>query len=67
MLVVAGTAQIIRELVFHPPAAADYFRPTSMRIEVLHWVKIDPDLDPVRDHPYFEAMFAAADARPAHP
>src|SRR6266536_3231040 len=35
----------------------------NMTIEVLHWVKTDPDLDPVRDHPRFKAMLAAAEAR----
>jgi adenylate cyclase len=35
----------------------------TMPIEVLNWVKTDPDLDPVRDHPRFKAMLAAAEAR----
>ena len=34
------------------------FRPDS-----LHWIKIDPDLDLIRDHPRFKAMLAAAEAR----
>jgi adenylate cyclase len=38
----------------------------SMGIEVLNWARTDPDLDPVRDHPRFKAMFAAAEARLAH-
>jgi len=33
------------------------------RIEAVNWSKTDPDLDPVRDHPRFKAMFAAAEAR----
>jgi adenylate cyclase len=35
----------------------------TMPIVVLNWVKSDPDLDPVRDHPRFKAMLAAAEAR----
>ena len=35
----------------------------TMGIEVLNWVKADPDLDPIRDDPRFKAMFAAAEAR----
>ncbi len=35
----------------------------NMTIEVLNWVKTDPDLDPIRDHPRFKAMLAAAEAR----
>jgi hypothetical protein len=29
----------------------------------LNWMKGDADLDPVRDHPRFKAMIAAAEAR----
>jgi len=29
----------------------------------VNWAKVDPDLDPVRDHPRFKAMLAAAEAR----
>ena len=35
----------------------------SMGIEVLNWVKTDPDLDPIRDHPRFKAILEAAEAR----
>jgi len=35
----------------------------TMPIEVLNWVKSDPDLDPIRDDPRFKAMLAAAEAR----
>src|SRR5438874_10410292 len=35
----------------------------NMTIEVLNWVKTDPDLDLIRDHPRFKAMLAAAEAR----
>jgi adenylate cyclase len=46
-------------------AALDMLRPRfeTMPIEVLNWVKSDPDLDPIRDHPGFKAMLAAAEAR----
>jgi adenylate cyclase len=46
-------------------AALDMLRQRfeEMPIEVLNWVKTDPDLDPVRDHPRFKAMLAAAEAR----
>ena len=35
----------------------------AMGIEVLNWVKADPDLDLIRDHPRFKAMLTAAEAR----
>jgi adenylate cyclase len=46
-------------------AALDLLAPRfeTMSIEVLNWVKTDPDLDPVRDHPRFKAMLAGAEAR----
>ena len=46
-------------------AALDMLGPRfeTMGIEVLNWVKSDPDLDPIRDHPRFKAMLAAAEAR----
>ena len=46
-------------------AALDLLAPRfeRMSIEVLNWVKTDPDLDPVRDHPRFKAMLAGAEAR----
>jgi adenylate cyclase len=31
--------------------------------EGMRWFKLDPDLDPLRDHPRFKAMIAAAEAR----
>ncbi len=31
--------------------------------ETVSWAKVDADLDPVRDHPRFKAMVAAAEAR----
>jgi adenylate cyclase len=45
-------------------AALDLLEPlfVSMRLEVMHWVKTDPDLDAIRDHPRFRKM-AAAEAR----
>jgi adenylate cyclase len=49
-------------------AALDLLGPRfeQMPIEVLNWVKADPDLDPIRDHPRFKAMLAATEARLAH-
>jgi adenylate cyclase len=46
-------------------AALDLLEPRfeQMTIEVLNWVRSDPDLDLVRNHPRFKAMFAAAEAR----
>ena len=46
-------------------AALDLLGPRfeTMPIEVLNWVKSDPDLDPIRDDPRFKAMLAAAEAR----
>ena len=50
-------------------AALDMLGPRfeTMSIEVLNWVRKDPDLDPIRDHPRFKAMLAAAEARLANP
>lgn len=49
-------------------AALDLLEPVfgRMRIEVMHWVKTDPDLDAIREHPRFKAMLAAAEGRLAH-
>jgi len=46
-------------------AALDLLGPRfeNMPIEVLNWVRTDPDLDAIRDHPRFKAMLAAAEAR----
>ncbi len=46
-------------------AALDMLGPRfeSMPIEVLNWVRTDPDLDSIRDHSRFRAMLAAAEAR----
>jgi len=46
-------------------AALDLLEPlfARLRTEVMNWVKTDPDLDAVRDHPRFKAMLAAAEAR----
>ena len=33
------------------------------RTDALNWMRTDADLDPVRDHPRFRAMLAAAEAR----
>lgn len=35
----------------------------NMRVEFWHWVKNDPDLDAIRDHPRFMTSMAAAEAR----
>ena len=50
-------------------AALDLLGPRfeTMSIEVLNWVRTDPDLDPVREHPRFKAMMASAEARLAQP
>jgi hypothetical protein len=34
-----------------------------LAIAWLNHAKVDPDLDPLRDHPRFKAMVAAAEAR----
>ena len=49
-------------------AALDMLGPRfeTMGIEVLNWVKNDPDLDPIRDDPRFKAILEAAEARLAH-
>jgi adenylate cyclase len=39
----------------------DVFR--NVRIEPMRWVRTDPDLDALRDHPRFKALLAAAEAR----
>ena len=46
-------------------AALELLEPlfAKLRTEVMHWVKTDPDLDAIRDHPRFKAMLAAAEAR----
>ena len=46
-------------------AALDMLSPRfeTMGIEVLNWVRTDPDLDPIRDHPRFKTMLAAAEVR----
>ena len=46
-------------------AALDLLEPMfrAMRVDVMHWVRSDPDLDAIRDHPRFKAMLAAAEAR----
>jgi adenylate cyclase len=46
--------------------ALDLLGPTfeeQGHIEFLNWAKNDPDLDPIRDHPRFKAMLAAAQTR----
>ena len=50
-------------------AALDMLAPRfeTASIEVLNWVKTDPDLDAIRDHPRFKAILAAAEARLARP
>jgi adenylate cyclase len=56
---------MITELHDHE-AALDVLQPLfekRMSAEPLGWTKSDPDLDPVREHPRFKAMVAAAEAR----
>lgn len=45
--------------------ALDVLQPRSemMNLDVLNWMKSDPDFDEVRDHPRFKAMVANAEAR----
>jgi adenylate cyclase len=35
----------------------------EVNVEALNWWKIDPDLNPIRDHPRFRALMATAEAR----
>jgi len=35
----------------------------KVRLDSLNWMKIDTDLDLLRDHPRFKAMLGAAEAR----
>jgi adenylate cyclase len=46
-------------------AALDMLEPTMDQVleATLDWVRIDPDLDAIRDHPRFAAMLARADLR----
>jgi len=46
-------------------AALDILEPGFARIrkEALQWTKVDIDLDPIREHPRFKAMVAAAEQR----
>ena len=45
--------------------ALDYLGPVFERdaAETVNWAKVDPDLDPLREHPRFRSMMALADAR----
>jgi adenylate cyclase len=45
--------------------ALDYLAPVFERdaVETVNWAKVDPDLDPLREHPRFQSMMAQADAR----
>jgi adenylate cyclase len=46
-------------------AALDMLGPylDMANIEMVKWIKSDPDLDPVRDHPRYKRMIAVAEAR----
>ena len=46
-------------------AALDILEPLfeSMATDALAWAKVDSDLDPVRDHPRYQAMLARVEAR----
>jgi adenylate cyclase len=35
----------------------------KFRMDGVRWMRTDPDMDPIRDHPRFKAMVAAAEAR----
>ena len=45
--------------------ALDLLEPlfADMRVEVMHWIQTDPDLDAIRDHPHFKAILEGAQAR----
>ena len=55
---------LVLELHDHE-AALDLLEPVfeRLKIEAINWAKTDPDLDPIRDHPRYQAMVAAAEAR----
>jgi adenylate cyclase len=55
---------LINELHDHQ-AALGLLEPmfAKIRPEPLRWLRSDPDLDAIRDHPRFKAMLAAAEAR----
>jgi adenylate cyclase len=46
-------------------AALDLLEPMLQRVlaDSLNWIRIDPDFDPLRDHPRFVSMIAAANRR----
>jgi adenylate cyclase len=46
-------------------AALDLLEPNMPKLstDALNWMKIDPDLDALREHPRFKAMVSAAEAR----
>ena len=46
-------------------AALDLLEPVfaQLKLEAITWAKTDPDLDPIREHPRYKAMVAAAEAR----
>jgi len=46
-------------------AALDLLEPVfaQLKVEAITWAKTDPDLDPIREHPRYKAMVAAAEAR----
>jgi adenylate cyclase len=49
--------------------ALDLLEPAFQRLQLdaVTWMTTDPDLDPLREHPRFKAMVAAAEARLALP
>jgi adenylate cyclase len=46
-------------------AALDLLEPITQKVlaDSINWMRIDPDFDPLRDHPRFIAMLAAAELR----
>ena len=53
----SGSYKVVKETARVAPHQRRYVDPAR------HYEKADSDLDPIRDHPRYKAMIAAADAR----